>query len=300
MGEIVLAAKVTHVPSIWLSMQPGKYFGIRDFAERALIEVGRRARERGVDTYLVADAHWMNSQGFHVNAKSRHAASYASHELPHFISDLKYDYPGAPDLAKLIADEIRAGGQKAMAHDVADLGLEYATLVPMYIMNNEPPQARVVPIGCNIYSTIDENRRVGEAIGRAVARSDHRVAFLASGSMSHAFPANEVGESLLNSVNGEFNRNMDEQVLEMWKSGRIENFLELLPEYNERCSGEAAMCDTAMLFGLLGWKSYRGHGEQLCKYFGSTGTGQVVVDFTLPPGGIGPAGAADSAAASSV
>jgi 3,4-dihydroxyphenylacetate 2,3-dioxygenase len=283
MGEVVLAAKITHVPSIWLSLQPGKHHGIRAGAERALIEVGRRARERGADTYLVADTHWMNSIGFHLNGKARHAGSYASHELPHFIHDLSYGYPGAPELARLVGEEILAGGQRAMVHDVKDLGLEYATLVPMHLMNNDRPQLRVLPIGANIYSTVDENRRVGEAIARAVARSGHRVAFLASGSLSHAFPANEVAETLLNDVNGEFNRQMDHRVLAMWSSGRIAEFLDMLPEYNQRCSGEAAMVDTAMLFGVLGWKEYRGAGEQLCDYFGSTGTGQVVVDFTLSP-----------------
>ena len=55
----------------------------------------------------------------------------------------------------------------------------------------------------------------------------------------------------------------------------------MLPDYNAKCSGEGAMADTAMLFGVLGRDRYTGHGEQLCDYFPSTGTGQVVVDFTV-------------------
>ncbi|HWG98962.1 MAG TPA: 3,4-dihydroxyphenylacetate 2,3-dioxygenase [Pilimelia sp.] len=282
MGELVLAAKITHVPSIWLSMQPGRHHGIRRAAEEGLAEVGRRARARGADTYLVADSHWMNSMGFHLNGRSVHSGSYASHELPHFIHDLSYRYPGAPDLAGLIAEEIRAGGQKAMVHDYRDLGLEYATLVPMHIMNRAEPQLRVLPIGCNIYSTIDENRRVGAAIARAVARSDRRVAFLASGSLSHAFPTNEVADAHLNRISNEFNRQMDEHVLQLWREGRVSDFLDILPDFNARCTGEAAMADTAMLFGLLGWRDYRGRGEQLCPYFPSSGTGQVIVDFPVP------------------
>lgn len=284
MGGIVLAAKITHVPSIWLSLQPGKHHGIRRPAEQALVEVGRRARALGADTYVVVDTHWMNSIGFHLNGKARHTGSYASHELPHFIADLTYDYPGAPDLAGLIAEEIRGGGQKALVHDVRDLGLEYGTLVPMYLMNDAQPPMSVLPIGSNIYSSIEENRRVGEAVARAAARSDRRVAFLASGSLSHAFPPNEVAETLLNDVNGEFNRQMDLRVLDMWRTGRSADFLDMLPEYNQRCTGEAAMVDTAILFGILGWKSYQGRGEQLCDYFGSTGTGQVVVDFPVTAG----------------
>ncbi|MGW0484848.1 3,4-dihydroxyphenylacetate 2,3-dioxygenase [Nonomuraea sp. NPDC003214] len=281
MGEIVLAAKITHVPSIWLSIQPGEHFGIRRPAELALTEVGERARERGADTFLVADTHWMNSIGFHLNGKERHRASYVSHELPHFIHDLEYDYPGDPELAELIREEIVAGGQKARVHTYKDLGLEYATLVPMYFMNGDPA-VRVLPIGCNIYSSIEENRRIGEALARAVRRSDRKVAFLASGSLSHAFPPNEIAESLLNDVSSEINRKVDLSVLDMWTEGRIAEFLKMLPDYNERCTGEGAMADTAMLFGLLGWDRYTGKGEQLCPYFGSSGTGQVVVDFPVP------------------
>ncbi|GGT01982.1 3,4-dihydroxyphenylacetate 2,3-dioxygenase [Nonomuraea spiralis] len=281
MGEIVLAAKITHVPSIWLSIQPGKHFGIRRPAELALTEVGRRARELGADTFLIADTHWMNSIGFHLNGKPRHQATYVSHELPHFIHDLAYDYAGDPELAELIREEIVAGGQKARVHTYQDLGLEYATLVPMYFMNQDAG-VRVLPIGCNIYSTVEENRRIGEALLRAVLRSDRKVAFLASGSLSHAFPPNEIAESLLDDVSSELNRNVDHAVLEMWGEGRISEFLDMLPDYNERCTGEGAMADTAMLFGLLGWRAYNGRGEQLCPYFGSSGTGQVVVDFPVP------------------
>ncbi|MDF5759085.1 3,4-dihydroxyphenylacetate 2,3-dioxygenase [Spongiactinospora sp. TRM90649] len=281
MGEVVLAAKITHVPSIWLSIQPGKHFGIRRPAELALTEIGRRARELGADTFLIADTHWMNSIGFHLNGKERHQATYVSHELPHFIHDLAYDYPGDPELAELIREEIVAGGQKARVHTYQDLGLEYATLVPMYFMNQESG-IRVLPIGCNIYSTIDENRRIGEALRRAVLRSGRKVAFLASGSLSHAFPPNEIAESLLDEVSSEINRNVDHAVLEMWNQGRIAEFLDMLPDYNARCTGEGAMADTAMLFGLLGWNDYTGRGEQLCPYFGSSGTGQVVVDFPVP------------------
>lgn len=282
MGELVLAAKITHVPSIWLSIQPGKYSGIRRNAELALKEVGRRARDRGADTYVIADSHWLNTSGFHINGRERHVGTYASHELPHFIPKLPYDYPGDPELATAIGAAIRERGQHSLVHDIEDLRLEYGSLVPMYIMNNEEPQVRVVPIGCNMYSTIEENLRVGAAIRRAVEASQRKVAFLASGSLSHAFPTNEQTRDFLDKISAEFNQHMDLHVLELWRDGRIHEFLDILPEYNEKCVGEGAMSDTAMLFGILGGAAYHGHGEQLCEYFPSTGTGQVVVDFELP------------------
>ena len=41
MGSIVMAAKVSHVPSIWLSEQPGEHRGIRQQAIDSLRELGR-------------------------------------------------------------------------------------------------------------------------------------------------------------------------------------------------------------------------------------------------------------------
>jgi 3,4-dihydroxyphenylacetate 2,3-dioxygenase len=283
MGDIVLAAKITHVPSIWLSLAEGKHHGVRRAAELALAEIARRARERKADTFIVADTHWLNSSGFHLNGKARHEGSYASRELPHFIQGLHHSYPGDPELATLIGQEISAGGQKALVHDIPDLGLEYGTLIPMHIMNSEEPNIRVLPIGCNMYSTIEENLRVGEAISRAVRASDRRVAFLASGSLSHQFPTNELTDQYLNTISADLNAEIDHLVLDMWREGRIPEFLKMLPDYSVRCSGEGAMADTGMLFGVLGRETYRGRGEQLCEYFPSTGTGQIVVDFEVAP-----------------
>ena len=51
MGEVVLAAKICHVPTIWMSEMVEGFEGIRQFAIDGLKEIGRRAEERGVDTF---------------------------------------------------------------------------------------------------------------------------------------------------------------------------------------------------------------------------------------------------------
>ena len=280
MGRLALAAKITHVPSIWLSEQPGPHHGIRTNAIAGLTELGRRARARGVDTFVVLDVHWQVTIGFHVNAKESHQGAFTSHELPHFIADLRYDYPGDPALADAIALAAEATGLRCRAHRAAGLGLEYATLIPMRHMNHDAA-VRVLPIAVNVNATIDESARFGAALRRAIDASDRTVALLASGSLSHRFWPNDRAEAGLNEVSSAFNREVDLRVLEMWRDGRIGDFLAMLPEYARHCSGEAAMGDTAMLFGALGWDGYRGRGELLGEYFGSSGTGQCNVEFSL-------------------
>jgi 3,4-dihydroxyphenylacetate 2,3-dioxygenase len=69
--------------------------------------------------------------------------------------------------------------------------------------------------------------------------------------------------------------------LVLWQQGYNVTFLKMLPVYDNLCSGEGGMHDTAMLFGALGWDQYQGKGEIIGEYFPSSGTGQVNVVFSL-------------------
>lgn len=279
MGQIVLAAKITHVPSLLISEREGPLKGRRAGAIASLREIGQRARARGADTFLVFDTHWISNFGFHLNANARHHGIYTSHEAPHMIQNLHYDYRGHPELAEAIAQESKKDGLDALAHRVATLALEYGTIVPMHYMNADGA-LRVVSAASPIFASVDDNRRFGEAARRAIARADGKVAVLASGSLSHKLVSTkELGEGQWDAMSSEFNRQMDMRVLELWKGRRYREFVSMLPDYATKCSGEALMADTAMLFGLLGWDSYEGEAEQLCDYFASSGSGQVSVEF---------------------
>ena len=281
MGRVVLASKITHVPSLMLSEQPGPLHGRRAGAIASLQEVGRRARERGADTFLVFDTHWLSNFGFHLNGNARHKGIYTSHEAPQLIQNLPYDLPGNPALADLIAAEAKQDRIDVLAHQVPTLPLEYGTIVPMHYMNADAAK-KVVAAASPLFATVDENRRFGAAARRAIERSDCNVAVLASGSLSHKLVGNEqVGDAQWDVVSSEFNRQMDLHVLDMWKRRRFAEFVRLLPEYCTKCNGEAFMADTVMLFGLLGWEQFSGDAEQLCDYFTSSGSGQVSVEFHL-------------------
>ncbi len=278
MGELVLAAKITHVPSIYLSEQPGPAQGTRQNAIDGLKELGRRAADRGCDTYVVLDVHWAVTIGFHLNANERHAGEYTSHELPHFINGLAYEYPGDPELATLIGEQAEADGLQARVHQYPGLALEYGTLIPMRHMN-PGARMRVLPVACNENASMEEQAAFGKAIRRAIESSDRKAAVLASGSMSHEFAPNRVADQKRNEITDEFNRQVDLRVVELWEQARWEEFLAMFPSYAVRCFGELRMADTAMLVGVLGWEDYRGKADVVTEYFPSTGTGQINVEF---------------------
>ena len=284
MGKIALAAKVTHIPSLMLSEQEGSPLkGTRDGALSSLRELGRRARERKVTTFVVFDTHWVANFGYHINANAHHRGSFTSHEAPHMIQDLRYDLPGNTGLADAIAENARTRGLNIMAHKVESLGLEYGTIVPMHYMNSDG-WAKVVSIASPLFTSPEESKLVGQAARHAIESSGENVAIIASGAMSHRlWPNKNLGPDAWNSIASEFNRQVDLHVLELWRQRRYREFTEMLPEYAVKCNGEGAMADTIMLFAALGWESYSGEAEQLCEYFPSSGSGQVNVEFHIEP-----------------
>lgn len=282
MGRIALAAKVTHVPSLMISEEEGSSLaGTRDEAIQSLKELGRRARERGVDSFVVFDTHWLSNFGYHINANERHKGIYTSHEAPHMIRDLSYDLPGNTALGLAIAEEAKKQDLNIHAHQIPSLPLEYGTIVPMHYMNGDGAQ-QVVSVAVPLFTSVEESRIVGEATRRAIEASDSTVAILASGSLSHRlWPNKNLGPEAWTQISSEFNRQVDLRVLELWQNRRYKEFTDMLPDYALRCNGEGGMADTIMLFAALGWDRFDGEAEQMCPYFPSSGSGQVTVEFHL-------------------
>ena len=188
MGKLALAAKITHVPSMYLSELPGPRQGTRQDAIDGHVEIGRRCRALGVDTIVVFDTHWLVNANYHVNCAPKFEGLYTSNELPHFISNMEYGFPGNPELGKVLAQVANEWGVETLAHDRTTLAPEYGTLVPMRYMNTDR-HFKVVSVSalCQAHY-LNDSARLGWAMRRAVEdHYDGTVAFFASGSLSHRF-----------------------------------------------------------------------------------------------------------------
>ncbi len=281
MGKLVLAAKITHVPSMFISQMAGPHAGCREHAIAGLAEIGRRTVEAGADTAVFLDTHWLVNSGYHVNATDRYHGVFTSNEFPHFIRDLPYDYAGDRELGEAIARIASARGVLTRSHRIESLDVEYGTLVPLHFMETGP-RVRVVPVAAwCAWASHDESRIVGEAIREAIEASDRKVALFASGSLSHRIHDNKVVEQGTFTISDEFHRQVDLRVLELWQDGRFREFTAMLPTYAKACWGEGWMHDTAMLLGALGWDRYHGRVEIVTPYFASSGTGQVNAIFPV-------------------
>ena len=284
MGKLALAAKITHVPSMYLSELDGPRKGTRQDAIDGHHEIDRRCRALGVDTIVVFDTHWLVNANYHINCAPHFKGLYTSNELPHFISNMGFEFAGNPALGQLLANSCNEWGVETLAHDATTLNPEYGTLVPMRYMNQDQ-HYRVVSVSALCMAHyLNDSARLGWAIRRAIEdHYDGTVAIFASGSLSHRFAQNGLAPEYGFKVWSPFLEALDRDVVRMWQAGEWKNFCGMLPEYAAKGHGEGFMHDTAMLLGALGWSAYDGKADVVTPYFGASGTGQINAIFPVTP-----------------
>jgi len=284
MGKLALAAKITHVPSMYLSELPGARQGTRQDAIDGHVEIGRRCRELGVDTIVVFDTHWLVNANYHLNCAPHFKGTYTSNELPHFISNMGYEFAGNPALGQLLAQAATELGVETLAHDRTTLAPEYGTLVPMRYMNTDQHFKVISVSALCMAHYLNDSARLGWSFRKAVEEHyDGTVAFFASGSLSHRFAQNGLAPEFAFKIWSPFLEHLDHEVIRMWKTGEWKAFCEMLPEYAAKGHGEGFMHDTAMLLGALGWSAYDAAVEVITPYFGASGTGQINAIFPVTP-----------------
>ena len=251
-----------------------------------------------MDTIVVFDTHWLVNANYHINCAPHFKGLYTSNELPHFISNLPFEFSGNPALGKILAKTCNEMGVETLAHDATTLDPEYGTLVPVRYMNADQ-HFKVVSVSamCTVHY-LNDSARLGWAMRRAVEEHyEGTVAFFASGSLSHRFAQNGLAPEYAFKIWSPLLESLDHSVIDMWKRGEWKKFCEMLPEYAVKGHGEGFMHDTAMMLGALGWSGYDGQAEIITPYFGASGTGQMnaVFPVTANDGGAIPAAQASAA-----
>ena len=175
MGKLALAAKITHVPSMYLSELDGPGKGKRQAAIDGHVEIGRRCREAGVDTIVVFDTHWLVNAAYHINCAPHFEGLYTSNELPHFIANMAYAYDGNPKLGQILADAANKHGVVTMAHAATSLALEYGTLVPMRYMNGDQHFKTVSVAAWCMWHDLATSARFGLAVRKAIEERDFQI-----------------------------------------------------------------------------------------------------------------------------
>lgn len=285
MGEIVAAAIVSHQPLVMLPEGMRVELGGTG-RDTTLVEPGYRLlrehlAERRVDTLVIVDTHWLTTSEDLVAGADHFSGLYTSDEMPRAIHELPYDHPGAPDLAKLVAEAARPRRLPVLNVTTASLPLHYPTL---NLVHHLRTTERVLSVGVLQTAGPAHFLTLGECLANAVARSDSRVAVLGSGGMSHTFwPIDQQrGRVALDPrhIVSDIARSWDRRILRLWAQGQHATVLDLQPEY-QAVRPEGLFAHYLTLLGAIGGRSCRAPGRQLSDYENALGTGQVHVLFDL-------------------
>ncbi|MFQ5557340.1 MAG: catechol 1,2-dioxygenase [Acidimicrobiales bacterium] len=288
MGETIGAALVAHVPTIVLpeaerrALNEGREISLVPGLHRLRSEVIDRLRP---DTIVVFDSHWFTTVEFVVSAHERREGHFTSGELPRGMASVPFDYPGDPELAKLMAAEVQAAGSWMTAIDDPHLPVFYATVNLLTFLQGSE---RWVSVSCPQTADPRDFLLAGEAVGRAIGRSGRRVLLLASGGMSHRFwPLRELRAHEASDprhVRTPAHRAADEERLAWFADGDHARVLDTMDEFLA-FSPEGRFGHYLQMIGAIGGRDCRAPGVLYSDYENSIGTAQVHVWFERPPGG---------------
>ena len=269
---------------MYLSELDGPRKGTRQDAIDGHVEIGRRCRELGVDTIVVFDTHWLVNANYHINCAPHFEGTYTSNELPHFISNLAYEFPGNPELGPAAGPGLQRAwrGDAGAPRHHARPRVRHAGADALH--ERRPALQGGVGVGA-VHGALPERQRA-PGLGDAQAVEDHydgTVAFLASGSLSHRFAQNGLAPEFAFKIWSPFLETLDHRWSRCGSAASGRTFCEMLPEYASKGHGEGFMHDTAMLLGVLGWSAYDGKAEVVTPYFGASGTGQINAVFPVTP-----------------
>jgi 3,4-dihydroxyphenylacetate 2,3-dioxygenase len=291
MGEVVGAGFLAHVPTIMLPEATRRE--INNGQDSTLVAGLERLRTEVFDTLdydavVVLDSHWATTVEYVVTAQDRRSGLYTSGELPRGMSQVPYDWPGDPELARAIAAQAEPHGTWITAIDDPYLPTFYATLNLWHYLGRGLPDKRWVSIGVCQTADTEDNLRLGQALGAAIAASDRTVVLLASGALSHTFwPLRVIRDHEAAGAEHIFTPQAyaaDVQRMEWFAAGDHARVLDTMPDFL-RYRPEARFGHYLMMIGALGGSSCTAPGRRFGEYENSVGTGQVHYWFDRPAAG---------------
>lgn len=291
MGEVVGAGLVAHVPTIVL---PEEIRRELNHGEDSTLVSGLHELRRDVfdtvdyDTVVVLDSHWATTVEFVVTAQERRQGLFTSEELPRGMCQRPYDFAGDPELAHLIASKGADHGTWITAIEDDHLPIFYATTNVWEFLGDGLPDKRWISIGVCQTADLEDNLRLGRALGDAIRESDRKVLLIASGAMSHTFwPLRQLRDHEAAGPEHIFSPEAyaaDLERLGWFAEGDHARVLDTMPEFY-RYKPEARFGHYLMMIGALGEGDCTARSRQYGAYENSVGTGQVHLWFDPPAGG---------------
>jgi AmmeMemoRadiSam system protein A/AmmeMemoRadiSam system protein B len=255
-------------PPIMVREVGGADSGVTSASDHALRALGALLARFAPDTVVVVSPHaaglW---DAFSVSTAARLKGDLGRFRAPGVGTDV----PGDPRLASAILEEAASAGVPAIAREDAipasEEALDHGVLVPMHFLD----PAGAFPIVLVSFAGLDPgvHAAFGRAIARAAARTGRKVAFVASGDMSHRLlPAAPAGYSAQAHL-------FDEQVVSLLSRSDFAGIANI----DERLREDAGECGWRSLLILGGFLEGTGAVGRVISYEGPWGVGYLTAAF---------------------
>jgi MEMO1 family protein len=256
---IVFGSIMPHPPVI-IPVVGGQRVKEVSATKKAMEEIGRRLKEKDIDTVVIITPHGNVSQvavPVYVNHVFEGNLGYFGAEKPTF------SFKGDPVLAKEIIKEARH--QNIEVSHIGETFLDHGVIVPMYYPTMAGFKKPIVPIALAMLP-YKELFSFGEAIRAASDNLGKKVAIIASGDMSHRLT--------LDAPSGyrPEGKKFDEEIVRLVKANDAEGILNMDPALIES-AGECGLRSIIILMGAL--KGLNVTNEVL-SYEGPFGVGYLV------------------------
>jgi AmmeMemoRadiSam system protein A/AmmeMemoRadiSam system protein B len=145
----------------------------------AMAELSRRVIDSGAETVILISPHApLEIDSFVAYEGPEVTADFSNFSAP----EIHFTAPVDEDLLSAIRKA--AGSQNYKVTALREQDLDHGTAVPLYFLQRNGFQGRVVTLGYSFLSN-DDHLRFGSCIRKAVEEVGRRVAFIASGDLSH-------------------------------------------------------------------------------------------------------------------
>ncbi len=237
-----------------------------------LVEQGRHVASTRPETIVINSCHLIATFPTVVDGTPRHRGVLTAQEAPELIHGVEYDFPGDYDLASALVERGRSAGLMCTLANDVHYPLDYGTVMPLVCYLDRAQAIPMVPVSVCLSADLDECFAWGGHLAEGARESGRRVAFVASGSVSHKLVR---GPERWPSA---ADQDLDHRFARMLSEGHYEKLWAWLPEYAEAARPEMGGRHLAMMLGaILG--SDRRYRADLHAYGPSSGSGNYVISL---------------------
>lgn len=237
-----------------------------------LVAQGRHVSGVRPDLVVINSCHLITTFPTVIDGTPRHRGVLTAQEAPDLIKGMAYDFPGDYDFASSLTDRGKAAGlMGTLANDV-HYPLDYGTVAPLVCYLDRAQRIPVVPVSVCLSADLDESFAWGRHIAAAAREHGRRLAFVASGSVSHKLVRGP------EKWPGAEEQELDHRLARMLADGEFEKLRQWLPDYRERAEPEMGGRHLAMMLGVL-IESGASYAPTVHAYGPSSGSGNYVVSL---------------------